>query len=235
MPTAMPTTVRIATEGAYPPFNYVENNEAAGFEVDLGKALCVAMKVTCSIVLQDWDGMISGLKEHRYDAIMSSMEITPERKHRIAFSRRYYQVPSSLIGLSAEAEKPGAAAPDLTGKSVGTTVDSAFASYLEDAKPRPELKPYDKLEEAELDLLTGRIDYVLGDALAIRAFLDSREGKTCCRWVANLPVDRGEGIGVGLRKTDVALRDAFDAAIGTVEKDGTYDRIREKYIPFDVK
>jgi ABC-type amino acid transport substrate-binding protein len=68
--------IRIATEGAYPPFNYVENNEAAGFEVDLARALCTAMGAPCTFVLQDWDGMIPGLRENRYDAIMSSMEIT---------------------------------------------------------------------------------------------------------------------------------------------------------------
>lgn len=233
----VPETVRIATEGAYPPFNYVENNDAAGFEVDLGRALCVAMKVACAVVLQDWDGMISGLKEHRYDAIMSSMEITPERQHRIAFSKRYYQIPSALIGPAAGGEPaPGRGkAPDLAGKSVGTTADSPFASYLEDIRTEVQVKAYDKLEEAELDLLTGRIDYVLGDRLALRAFLDSREGKMCCRFVAELPVDRGGGVGVGLRKTDLALRDAFDAAIDQVERDGTYDQIREKYFPFDIK
>lgn len=233
--------IRIATEGAYPPFNYAENNEPAGFEVELGRALCVAMKVSCTIVLQDWDGMIAGLKEHRYDAIMSSMEITPERRQRIAFSKRYYQVPSALIGplSGAPAPDPGKPrapeTPDLAGRSVGTTADSAFSSYLEDTRKDTSLKTYDKIEEAELDLLTGRIDYVLGDKLALRAFLDSREGAGCCRWVSDMPVDRGEGIGVGLRKGDPALRDAFDKAIDAVQSDGTYDRIRAKYFPFDIK
>ena len=68
--------IRIATEGADPPFNYVEGSEPAGFEVDLGRALCAAMKASCVFVLQDWDSMIPALKEGRFDAIMSSMEIT---------------------------------------------------------------------------------------------------------------------------------------------------------------
>lgn len=228
-----PAAIRIATEGAYPPFNYVENNEPAGFEVDLGRALCGAMKVACTFQLQDWDTMIPALKDGRFDAIMSSMEITPERRRRIAFSRRYYRVPAALIG-SKDAEPPRAGTlPNLAGKSVGTTASGEFTTYLE-AQAGVTVRTFDKLEEADLDLLTDRIDYVLGDKLALSAFLASREG-ACCRFLADMPVDRGEGIGVGLRKTDTALLGRFDAAIVAVMADGSYDRIRSKYFAFDVK
>lgn len=229
-----PAPIRIATEGAYPPFNYVENNEPAGFEVDLGRALCGAMKAACTFQLQDWDTMIPALKEGRFDAIMSSMEITPERRRRIAFSRRYYRIPAALIGpKDAETPKPGTA-PSLVGKSVGTTASGEFTTYL-DAQPGVTVRTFDKLEEADLDLLTDRIDYVLGDKLALSAFLATREGAACCRFVADLPVDRGDGVGIGVRKSDTALLGRFDAAIAAVVADGSYDRIRSKYFAFDVK
>ncbi len=227
--------LRIATEGAYPPFNYVENNEPAGFEVDLGRALCEAMSVSCTFVLQDWDGMIAGLKEHRYDVIMSSMEITDERRKRIAFSRRYYRIPSALIGAKGAAPVAPGRPADLDGKSVGTVADSEFQAYLEENAKGAALRPFAKLEEADLDLLTGRIDYVLGDKLALSRFLESREGAACCRLVADLPVERGDGIGIGLLKSDAELKARFDAAIEAVAANGTYDRIRAKYIPFDIK
>lgn len=227
--------VRIATEGAYPPFNYVdEKNEPAGFEVDLGRALCAAMAATCTFVIQDWEGMIGGLKQGRYDAIMSSMEITPERAQRIAFSKRYYRIPSALIG-DKEAPFEGAEPANLAGHNIGTLADSEFQAFLEATYPKSTIKPYDKIEEAELDLLTDRIEFVLGDKLALTKFLDSREGVGCCKFLADLPVDRGQGIGVGLRKDDAALRAKFDAAIDQVMADGTYDRIRAKYFSFDIK
>ncbi len=229
-----PVPIRIATEGAYPPFNYVENNEPAGFEVDLGRALCGAMKVACTFQLQDWDTMIPALKDGRFDAIMSSMEITPERRRRIAFSHRYYRIPAALIGLKdADPPTPGAL-PNLAGKSVGTTASGEFTTYLE-GQAGVTVRTFDKLEEADLDLLTDRIDYVLGDKLALSAFLTSREGAACCRFVADLPVDRGEGVGIGFRKSDTALLGRFDAAIAAVMADGSYDRIRSKYFAFDVK
>ena len=235
VPADAQPVLRIATEGAYPPFNYVENNEPAGFEVDLGRALCEAMSVSCIFVLQDWDGMIAGLKEHRYDLIMSSMEITEERRKRIAFSRRYYRIPSALIGSKAAAPVEAGRPADLEGKSVGTVADSEFQTYLEENAKGAALRPFAKLEEANLDLLTGRIDYVLGDKLALSRFLDSREGAACCRFVADLPVDRGEGIGIGFLKSETELRARFDAAIEIVAANGTYDRIRAKYVPFDIR
>ncbi|WP_375460750.1 transporter substrate-binding domain-containing protein [uncultured Enterovirga sp.] len=227
--------LRIATEGAYPPFNYVEGTEPAGFEVDLAKALCNRMGLPCTIVLQDWEGMYGGLKAGRFDAILSSMEITPERRTRYRFSRRYYRIPAALVGTRNGDDAAIVKPDDLEGRSVGVVKDSEFADYLATLPKPPVVRTYHKLDEAQLDLLTGRIDYVLGDKLALSRFLESREGMACCRVVADLPVDRGEGIGVALRRGDRGLAEMFDRAIEAVMADGTYDRIRAKYIPFDIK
>lgn len=228
--------LRIGTEGAYPPFNYVEGSEPAGFEVELGRALCEAMGLPCTFVLQEWEGLHRALKAGKFDAIMSSLEITPERRTRYRFSRPYYRIPAALIGAKGDGDGPKPFEPaDLAGRSVGAVAGSEFASYLEGLPARPEVRLYNKLEEAQLDLLTGRIDYVLGDKLALWQFLTSREGETCCRHVADLPVDRGGGVAVAMRKGDRGLAEMFDAAIAQVMADGTYDRIRAKYFPFDIR
>jgi polar amino acid transport system substrate-binding protein len=228
-------SIRIATEGAYPPFNYVDqNNEPAGFEIELGRALCAAMAATCTFVVQDWDGMIGALRAGRFDAIMSSMEITPERQRKIAFSDRYYAIPSALIARKGT-DFTGPTPEKLAGRSIGTTLDSEFQAFLETGYRDTTVKTYDKLEEAELDLLTERIDFVLGDKLALSTFLASREGAACCAFKADMPVDRGDGIGVGLRKGDTELIGLFNKAIAQVKADGTYDRIRKSYFSFDIK
>jgi polar amino acid transport system substrate-binding protein len=227
--------LRIATEGAYPPFNFVEGSEPAGFEIDLGRALCGAMGLPCVFVLQEWDGMFRGLKENRYDAIMSSMEITDERRTRYLFSRRYYAIPAALIGAKGGAGPRSFRVEHLASRPVGVVADSEFAAYLETLPNGPDIRTYNKLEEANLDLLTGRIEFVLGDKLALSRFISSREGEGCCRFVADLPVDRGAGIGVAVRKGDRGLAELFDRAIQSVMADGSYDRIRAKYFPFDIK
>ena len=229
--------LRIATEGAFPPFNYVENNEPHGFEVELGKALCEAMRRTCVFALREWDGMIKGLLRGEYDAIMASLAITEKRKARIAFSRPYYRIPATLIARK-DAEIAGVAPAALAGKSIATTVDSEHARFLEERYPGSVLKTYGKFEDANLELLTDRVDVVLGDKIAMMKFLDSREGRICCRLIGDLPFDPmfyGAGIGVGLRTADAALKAALDRALGDLFADGTYDRIRAKYFAFDIK
>lgn len=232
-PAHAQASLRIATEGAYPPFNYVENDEPAGFEIELAKALCAAMKLPCTFQLQDWDSMHAGLKAGRYDAIVSSMEVTDERRRRYTFSKPYYRIPSALVGLKSRPDQPKT--PDLAGSAVGVVEGSEFAAFLESRQPGPDIRTYARLDEANLDLLTGRIDYVLGDKLALSTFLGTREGKGCCRMVADLPVDRGGGYAVALRLGDNGLRDLFDRALDQVVADGSYDRIRAKYVPFDIK
>jgi polar amino acid transport system substrate-binding protein len=231
-----PRTVRIATEGAFPPFNYMEGSEPQGFEIDLAKALCEAMSVTCTFVVHQWDGIIKGLVAKEYDAIMASLAITDRRKARIAFTKRYYIIPPAFIARK-DADITDVSPAALAGKSVGTIAGSQHAAFLEARYPDADIRTYAKLEEAQLDLLTERIDLVLGDKLALSRFLKSREGG-CCR-VAGEPTAEpafyGEGVAVGLRKEDKELKEMFNRAIERIKADGTYDRIRAKYFAFDTK
>ncbi|WP_157961372.1 transporter substrate-binding domain-containing protein [Microvirga flavescens] len=228
--------VRIAIEGAYPPFNYLENNELQGFEVDLAKALCDAMETKCTLVTHEWEGIFRALLNRDYDAIMSSVEITERRQKRLAFSEPYYKVPMSFIGekpLDVKSVTPEA----LAGKSIGVTDRSEAAVYLAQHYKNSNIKLYAKLEEANLDVLTDRLDLVFGDKPTLAKFLESREG-ACCRFIADVPRDPPypyDTYAIALRKEDTQLKAAFDNAIHRVIADGTYDRIREKYFSFDIK
>jgi polar amino acid transport system substrate-binding protein len=231
-----PRVIRIATEGAFPPFNYLENNEPQGFEIDLAKAFCEAMAVTCTFVVHEWDGIIRGLLAKDYDAIMASLAITERRKARITFSKRYYFIPPAFIGHK-DTDIADVSAAALAGKTIGTTEGSHHAAFLDARYEGADVRRYGKLDEANLDLLTRRIDLVLGDKLALSRFLKSREG-ACCRIIGEPTVDPkhyGEGVAVGLRKEDKQLKEMFNRAIEKVMADGSYDRIRAKYFDFDTK
>ncbi|HEX8662570.1 MAG TPA: transporter substrate-binding domain-containing protein [Beijerinckiaceae bacterium] len=231
-----PRTIRIATEGAFPPFNYLEGNEPQGFEIDLGKALCAAAKANCTFVVHEWDGMIKALLRGEYDAIMASVGITERRRARIAFSKPYYRIPASFVARK-DGDVSAVAPAALAGKTVGTIDGSDHARFLEERYPDVQVRAFASLEEANLDLMAERLDLVLGDKLALIRFLDSREG-ACCRLVADAPFDSAfyhPGVGVGLRKEDIGLKALFDQALDTVIADGTYDRIRAKYFSFDIK
>lgn len=138
-------TVRIGTEGAYPPFNYVENNELKGFDIDIGKALCEKMKVTCTFVAQDWDGIIPALLAGKYDAIVASMSITEERKKQIDFSKKYYNTPASFVAAK-DTKITDTSPAALKGKVLGAQGSTIHSNYLEDlyAKAGAEVKLYGK-------------------------------------------------------------------------------------------
>lgn len=229
--------IRIAVEGAYPPFNFIDaNNELQGFEVDLLKSLCDAMKVTCELVPHAWDGIIKGLLNREYDAVMSSLEITERRQKRIAFSDPYYRIPAVFIG--SKETTPGEVTPAaMAGKKIGTIERTDHETYLKTFYKESEIVLFAKAEEANLDLLVGRIDAVFADELLLSKFLESREG-ACCHILGDAPAEpayKREAYGIGLRREDAGLREQFNRAIAQVKADGTYDRIRAKYFSFDIK
>ncbi|MFE1602231.1 transporter substrate-binding domain-containing protein [Methylobacterium sp. ID0610] len=233
----LPDPVQIATEGGKPPFNYVEDGKPAGFEVDLAEALCRAAGLTCRIVLHQWDGILRDLEGGQYDAVMASLAITPKRRARIAFSRPYYRVPSAYMARR-DAAVPSLDPAALKGRAIGAAAHSPQLAYLEARVPGAEIRSFDSAKDAGYDLRLGRLDLVLGDKRELSEILALPDGAACCRLVGDVPPGDpilGEGIGIGLRKGDDALRETFDKAIAAVIADGTYDRIRAKYLPFDTK
>ncbi len=231
-----PPTIRIASEGARPPYNYLDGNELAGFEIDLARALCAHMKVTCSFVTQDWDNLVPGLIGHRYDAIMAAMEITDDAREKIAFSTPYVSMPSTFMA----AKDSGIASTNpaaLEGKRIGVESRGAHEAYANDVFKHSAIVSYSSLEEAILDLAEGRIDLVLGDKDALADFMKARREGSCCTLVADIahdPAYFGEGIGIGLRRDDTKLLQLFDTALADVRADGTFEKIRAKYFDFEV-
>ncbi|WOJ89996.1 transporter substrate-binding domain-containing protein [Methylocapsa polymorpha] len=229
--------IRIASEGARPPYNYLDNNnELAGFEIDLARDLCARMKANCSFVAQDWDGLIPGLLEHQYDAIMAAMEITDEAREKIAFAKPYIRMPSAFMA-SRENMIEDASPAGLAGKSIGVESGGAHQAYVEDLYKQSEIHSYATLEEAILDLAEGRLDVVIGDKDALADFLKTRREAQCCALAADVPRDPayfGDGIGIGLRQQDRTLKAMFEKALDESVADGAFARIRAKYFDFEI-
>ncbi|VWB26564.1 amino acid ABC transporter substrate-binding protein [Burkholderia aenigmatica] len=228
--------IRIATEGAYPPFNYKDaDGSLKGFDVDIAKALCDQMKAKCTIVAQDWDGMIPALLSHKFDAIIASMSITPERKKVIAFSNRYYSTSGAFL-VQKNGGIKGQRPADLKGKTIAAQAATPYSVWLPKAYPDSKIRLYNTADEAFLDLAAGRVDIVVADQTAEQGWLD-KNAKGCCEIKgARLtdPAVIGEGAGIGIRKGDKALADRFNQAIAEIVKDGTYKKINAKYFPIDI-
>lgn len=223
--------IRIAVEGAFPPFNYVSaDNQIGGFDVDIAKAVCENLKAECTFAVQDWDGLIPALQAGKFDAIFSSMSITDERKKVIDFSRPYYQSPSSFVAPKSAGIKD--TSPEgLKGKTVGAQSSTVQANELEEKYKDSEIKLYPTQDEVNLDLVAGRIDLLFVDKLPGLDWLKTTDG-ACCEFVGtDMPTD---GVGAGVRQADADLRDQISQAIVAIKADGTYDKINAKYFPFSI-
>ncbi len=232
----IPGHLTIASEGARPPYNYLDGDKLAGFEIDLGQDLCRRMATSCSFVAQDWDSLIPSLVAHRSDAIMAAMEITPERQEQIAFSAPYLRMPSAFL-VRRSSDLTAGTPQILAGRSVGVEQGGTHQTFLKEVFPSTQARRYGSLSDAILDLEAGRIDAALGDKDAIATFLKTRRDAACCRILADVPrypAYFGDGIGIGLRREDVALKIAFDKALVQSMADGTFARISARYFDFAV-
>lgn len=224
----------IASEGAYPPFNVLgTDGKLSGFDIDIAKALCDEMKVTCTFVSNDWDGLIPGLQAKKFDAIVASMSITPERLQKVDFSKKYYNTPPAI---AVPKDSKITSVDQLKGKTIGAQSATTHANYAEKHMPGSELKLYPTADEYKLDISNGRIDAVIDDIVVLTEWTKSDAG-TCCKILTKLPVDvaiNGQGAGIAVRKGETALADRFSKAIAAIRANGTYKKINEKYFSFDV-
>ena len=228
--------MRIGTEGAYPPFNWIdENGDLQGFDVEIAQALCDAAGFTCEFVVQDWDGIIPGLLAKKYDAIIASMSITEERKQVVDFTEKYYNTPAKFIAKKGAGFDIGF--DTLAGKVVGVQRATIHENFLRDKFQGIEVKVYATQDEANADLVAGRTDLVMADSVALlEGFLKTPEGADF-EFVGpdyNDPTYHGEGAGIAIRKGETELVDAFNKAIEQIRSDGTYKKINDKYFDFDV-
>lgn len=224
--------IRIATEGAYAPFNFIDSTgKPGGFDIDLALALCEKMKAECEIVTQDWDGLIPGLQARRYDAISASMSITPERQQAVAFTKPIYK--NLLAFVAAKGKDFPTDKASLKGKTLGAQRSTIAAQYLEDklgdvATP----KLYDTQDNAYIDLAAGRIDGLVSDKFPAYGWLQTDAGKNFEFKGEDIQLD--DRIGIALRKNDKELLERFNKAIDEVVADGTYEKINKKYFPFSI-
>lgn len=229
--------LRFGMDAAYPPFESVNSKgEIVGFEVDYAKALCERMRVTCTFQNQDWDGIIPSLLSNKFDVIFSSMNITDARKAKVIFSDVYYATPIVFVGQANEKSKDISPAA-LKGKSIGTQSSTIHANFLESLYKQSDIKLYPTQDEPNLDLASGRLDYVVGDKLVEEDFVKSK-GNGCCTIlseVQRVPGIHGPGVGAAFRPGDTDLQAMFNKAIAELDADGTYKTIAKKYFTIDIR
>jgi lysine-arginine-ornithine-binding protein len=228
--------VKIGTEGAYPPFNSIDTDgKLVGFDIDIANALCAAANFECEFVVQDWDGIIPGLIAKKYDAIIASMSITDERREVVDFTKKYYQTPAKFV--AAKGSDFDVSPEGLAGKAVGVQRATTHENFLRAKFPEADVRVYATQDEANADLVSGRLDLVMAASVNLLDGLLKTDAGQDFEFVGPGYADpkyHGEGAGIAIRKGEEDLRVAFNDAIDKIRADGTYQAINDKYFDFDV-
>jgi len=212
--------VRLGTEGAYPPYNFInDDGEVDGFERELGDELCARAELTCEWVTNDWDSIIPNLVAGNYDTIIAGMSITDERDEVIDFTANYTQPdPSAYLALDgADVDFEGGVIAAQAGTIQAAHIASSGATLVEFATP----------DETIAAVRSGEADAVLADAGYLAPIAEENADVS----IVGEDVLLGGGIGMGIRESDTELRDTFTAAINSMKEDGSLNGLIEKWLP----
>ncbi|MEM7257290.1 MAG: transporter substrate-binding domain-containing protein [Pseudomonadota bacterium] len=216
---ALADTVRLGTEGAYPPYNFVnDRGEIDGFERELGDKLCEMAALECTWVKNDWDSIIPNLVSGNYDVIIAGMSITDERDEVIDFTQDYFPPdPSTYMGL-------GDAGDDVVNGIVAAQVSTIQAAYV--AESGATLVEFATPDETIAAVKNGEADAVLADRAFLQKYVDESNGELA---FVGPEVMIGGGVGLGIRESDAELRDKLDGAIKAMKEDGSLNELIAKW------
>ena len=221
-------TLRIAVEGTYPPFNFKEKGELAGFEVELAKALASKMGVKAEFSTSEWSAMLAGLQANKYDVVMNQVGITEKRKEVFDFSA-LYTVSSPQLIVRKNEKREFKSLTDLKGKKLGLGQGTNFGD-LAKSVGGIDIKTYPGSAEYLQDLALGRIDAALNDSLLIPYIVK----QTRLPLKAGAPVGELERSGIPFAKGNPEFKAAIDQALADMKADGSFAKISVKWFGRDV-
>lgn len=209
--------------GLYKPFNFKKDGELKGFDVDIGNELIKRLNKTPKPVTNPWNTIIQGLKSKKYDLIIGSMAITPDRAKQVNFSHPYYRSGAQIFVRAKNMKIKSKA--DLRGKTIGIIKASTFQKAAEKLTEPDKLRSYDSDIIALQDLAVGRLDSVITDRLT---GLDAiHTAKISIKEVGQpLYIDE---MGIAIHKDNSKLQAQINHALEEIVKDGTYEKISIKW------
>ena len=217
-------TVRMGTEGQYPPYNFLNDaGEVDGFERQVGDEVCLRAELTCEWVTNEWDSIIPNLTSGNYDTIIAGMSITDERDEVIDFTQNYFPpAASAYVSMDPEA--------DLEGGVVAAQTNTIQSGYV--AESGATLLEFATYDETIAAVRNGEADAVFADKDALAPTVEESGGELA---FVGEDVPLGGGIGIGVRETDTELRDRLDAAIQSMKDDGSLNEMIVRWFGEDAK
>lgn len=232
--TSRLTVIRFLTETDYPPFNYAGGDgNPTGFNVDLARAICDELQISCTVQMRRFDTLVPALAENRGDALIASISVTPETRKILDFSDPYYRVPARFVTRRDTAL--ATLRPEiLEGKKVAVVAGSVHEAYLKALFTEVELRPFPTPEAAREALRRGEVDMHFGDAISLSFWLNGTDSAGCCAFSGGPFFDShffGEGVGIAVRRGNDTLRAAFNWALFRLWEKGRFTDLWLRYFP----
>ncbi|MCA0399995.1 MAG: transporter substrate-binding domain-containing protein [Proteobacteria bacterium] len=227
-------TIRFVTEEDYPPFNYIGRDGAlSGFNIDLARAICAELSVTCTVQPRRWALLLPALDREEADAVIAGHRLTSDLRREYETSLPTLRSPARFAARRDRAItniEPAA----LAGRRIGTIGGSAHEAYLNAFFPGIQLVRFERPEQALDQVRRGEVDFVFGDAVALGFWMNGSESLDCCAFVGGAFTESryfGEGAAIVMRHGKIDLRNAIDHALWRINRDGRYAKIYLKHFP----
>lgn len=232
-------TLKIGTDATYAPFELTNAaGEIEGFDIDIAKEVCAEIKAECTFMNQEFDSIIAGLTAKKYDMIVSSLSVTPERKLSVLFTDKVWEAPNRF---AAKAGSTFENTPEgLKGKTIGVQLGTIQETYIKKHYKDSTFKSYKTIEDVYNDLKANRVDAIFVDGVTlVDGFLKKPAGKDFAQLGADVmgsvdPETLGTGTAFAVRKEDTELADKVNKALATIRSSGKYKAINDKYFDFDI-
>ncbi len=226
--------VRFLTDDEFPPLHFAgPDGTPTGFVVELARAVCERLSITCTVQARRFDTLLDALGERQGDVVAAAVPLTPTLRAGFLATRPYFRWPARFAARTDKGLPPPSA-DALTGRTVGVIGGSAHAAYLKAFFPKAQARDFTDLAAAEGALRRGETDYVFADGLNLALWIGGTEAEGCCALIGGDYLENryfGEGIGFVTRREDVALSRALDDALHRVWDDGKYTELYLRFFP----
>jgi len=228
------TAIRFLTEEDYPPFNFKgPGGQPIGFNIDLARAICTELGLTCTIQVRRFDTLLAALAENKGDAVVASLAITPETRKQADFTDRYLRTPARFV--AKQDFPPDDVTPEsIGGRRVAVVAGSAHEAYLRAFFAETAIQSQPSLESALMVLKRGEADLVFGDGIALAFWLNGTGSEGCCAFRGGPFAESlylGEGIGIAVKRGNDTLRQAIDHALFRLWEKGIITDLYLRYFP----
>jgi polar amino acid transport system substrate-binding protein len=226
--------LRVLTEPDYPPFNYYdEEGQLTGFNVDLARAICRELGVTCEINTAEWNTLIPSLKNNEADAVVASIAINAKSLAEADFTARYYSTPARFVARTGSSITEISVAT-LQDRKIAVVRGSAHEAFLKDFFEGAVILPYGTPAEARAALKNGEADLLFGDGISLMFWIQGTDSARCCEFRGGGYSEAryfGDGVGIAVKKGNTRLREVLDYVLARVKASGRYEELMLRYFP----